>query len=223
MRWLRRSAPRQNTAHPPALFPEDVLSNVTAAECGRLAELAAGRRVLEIGSYLGRSTIAMAATAQVVHSIDPHNGGPAEDPNTLPGFLTNLTRYGVRDRVIVHVGVSAQIAALFRPSSFEVVFIDAAHHRPYVDADLRLSIGCLAPGGTIAFHDYATEGAYAVDGTWEPFSVDQAVREFADRAGIAVEQVDSMAVIVAPWADAEPEATGAWAGAIVALDEYLAR
>ena len=130
------------------VFAEDVLSNVTPAECSRLAQLATGRRVLEIGSYLGRSTIAMASTAEVVHSIDPHNGGPAEAPNTLPGFLANLERYGVRERVIVHIGVSTQIAALFRPTSFDLVFIDAAHHRPYVDQDLLLALRCLAPGGT---------------------------------------------------------------------------
>lgn len=222
-RTIRHLSRDRSEGSPETLFADDVFSAVTPAECDRLAELAAGGRVLEIGSFLGRSTIAMAAVARVVHSIDPHNGGPPEQRDTLSGFLSNLARYGVRDRVVVHVGVSSQIVPLFRESTFDLVFIDAAHHRPHVDRDLRLALDCLTAGGVIACHDYATEGAFGAAGDWEPFSVDVAVDEFAVHAGVAVERVDSLAVIFVPAPTATTDEHERWATAIAALDEFLAR
>ena len=49
MSWLRRGTQRRQKPLVHGAFAEDVLSNVTSAECSRLAQLATGRRVLEIG------------------------------------------------------------------------------------------------------------------------------------------------------------------------------
>src|SRR5487761_1123429 len=122
--WAGRS---DTTAVP--IFAADVRSAVTEAECLKLAELARGRRVLELGSYLGRSTIALASTADVVHSVDVH---PPEDvPNgaatTVTAFLANLDRYELRQKVVVHLGYSQLVLPEFLPASFDLVFIDAQH------------------------------------------------------------------------------------------------
>jgi predicted O-methyltransferase YrrM len=193
-----------------------VLSAVTRDECARLAELAAGGRVLEFGSYLGRSTIALASTATTVHSIDPHNDGPPGETDTLQRFLDNLRRYGMRDRVIVHIGVSTQIAPLFQPV-FDFAFIDAAHQRPYVDEDLLLAVGCLRPGGAVALHDYGASGAYGRSGNWEPFGVKDAADEFADRAGVELTVTDTTAVVVSPGEDSPPSVRARWSEAVARL------
>ena len=117
------------------IFAEEVLSAVSQTECERLAQLGRGADVLEIGAYYGRSTIALGSVANIVHSIDPHQGGPAEAPDTLAPFLENLRAHSVRDRVVVHVGPSTAVVPLFKSESFDVAFVDAMHQRPDVDID----------------------------------------------------------------------------------------
>jgi protein-L-isoaspartate O-methyltransferase len=70
------------------------------AEGKALAEMARGKRVLEVGSYCGLSTVCMARTAKHVVSVDPHDGrGTAESRGTPGGVPGNLERYGVTDKV----------------------------------------------------------------------------------------------------------------------------
>jgi hypothetical protein len=194
---------RRSTQQASWIFAEEVLSAASFAECERLAQLARDATVLEIGAYFGRSTIAMASGATVVHSIDPHRGGPPESPDTLAPFLENLTRHGVRDRVLVHVGPSAEIASLFEPECFDMAFVDAMHQRPDVDIDLALSARCVRPGGSLALHDYGRDGVY-VGEDWYPFGVTEAVAEFVALTGCDTpEVVDSLAVLRVPAGDGE--------------------
>jgi len=176
-------------------FAADVNSTVTEAECAELARLAESRAVLEIGSWYGRTTIALASTAALVHSLDPHTGGPPAQPNTLPEFIANLERYGVRERVVVHVGLSEQVCPRFRADAFELVFIDAMHYRDNVARDIELSLGCLASGGMLAVHDYGVAGAHDWLGNWHDFGVSEAVDEFCNRAGATLQQVETLAVL----------------------------
>jgi predicted O-methyltransferase YrrM len=200
-RWRTRRDDRRWT------FAEEVVSAVTEAELGRLASLAHDADVLEIGAYYGRSTIALASVAKVVHSIDPHRGGPDDDPDTLPAFLENLGSHGVRERVVVHVGLSTDVVPLVKPDSFDVVFVDAMHQRPAVDVDLALAAGCVRAGGWLAMHDYGLDGVY-VGETWHPFGVTEAVDEFVALTGAgAPSVVDRLAVVAVP---DSPEKLGAW-------------
>lgn len=205
-RWRTRRNERQWT------FAEEVLSAVTEAECERLASLAHDAYVLEIGAYYGRSTIALASVAKVVHSIDPHRGGPDEDPDTLPSFLENLSAHGVRGNVVVHVGLSTDVLPLVRPDSFDVVFVDAMHQRPEVDADVALAAGCVRAGGWLAMHDYGLDGVYVGD-EWHPFGVTEAVDEFVALTGArALDVVDRLAVVSVPDGREELEAWQAGLG-----------
>jgi predicted O-methyltransferase YrrM len=188
----------RRTHEPKWTFAEDVLSAVSEAECERLAELARDATALELGAYYGRSAIALASTANIVHSVDPHTGGTEESPDTLGPFLKNVERYGVREKVVVHVGLSTQVLTLVRPQSFDVVFVDAMHQRPDVDVDIALSASCLRAGGCLALHDYGRDGVY-VGETWHPFGVTESVDEFVARTGVAdPEVVDSLAIVHAP-------------------------
>jgi predicted O-methyltransferase YrrM len=149
-------------------------------EVARLVELAAGRTVLEVGTYLGHSAVAMAHVAKVVHTVDWHRGDPhAGDEETAHTFLDNLVAHGVRDSVIPHIGRSEDVLPLFREGSFDFAFHDAYHTTEAVWADAILMAGRLAPGSLLAFHDYGLFG----------------VKAAVDRLGPLVELTETLAVV----------------------------
>ena len=135
-------------------FPEDVTGWLTPSEGAALAELARGKRVLEIGSYHGRSTICMAQVAEHVTVIDWGQGDDSagREPSTL-ALLANLVHYGVRGRVYVHAASVAEAGALLPDAAYDLVFIDGAHDETSVRADLELARRVVKPGGVIAMHD----------------------------------------------------------------------
>jgi SAM-dependent methyltransferase len=168
------------------VFPESVDGWLTRAEGQCLSERSRGRRVLEVGSWCGRSTICLAQTARVVHAVDWHRGDGATGFRlTLPVFLENLARFGVADRVIPHVARIELLAGLFAASSFDLVFIDSCHDREAVETAIRICQPWLRPDGIWAFHDYAN-AAYPAVRT----AVDWLLRPPAH----ALEMVDSLAV-----------------------------
>src|SRR5436190_14499965 len=106
-------------------FPHDVEGWLTKAEGRRLAALAEGGCVLEVGSWQGRSTVCLAQTAAIVHAVDPHRGIPGIGPaSSLAPFLANLTRYALLDKVVVHVGTLMQMEAVLGPHLFDLLFLD---------------------------------------------------------------------------------------------------
>ena len=137
----------------------EILSAVTDAEAAQLTELARGRTVLEVGSWYGLSTVVMARTARMVHAVDWHRGDPhAGKRETLTSFWSNLERYDVRDRVVIHVGRAEVILPMLRPRSFDFAFLDGFHETEAVDRDARLILPLLRPGALLAFHDYGRFG-----------------------------------------------------------------
>lgn len=171
--------------------PSDVATSLTEREGRALAELADGKVVLELGAWQGASTIWMAQTAEVVHSVDHHNGdAQAGEGWTLPPYLRNLTRYGVRNKVVIHIGTFAQVLPYLAPFSFDLVFVDGFHTYEQVAADILLCSDTLDPDGTIAFHDYTRDGMQS--GGVE-FGVKRAVDEWLD--GEPDRIIDSLAIV----------------------------
>lgn len=135
------------------IFAEDIESAVTRRECEALARYAEGARVLEVGSWYGRSTIALASSADRVYAVDWHYGDAhAGQRDTLQGFLANLERYGVRGKVIPVVGVVEDVAPLFASRVFDVVFLDAFHEEETVFQHLCLLEGLIQY--RLLVHDY---------------------------------------------------------------------
>lgn len=180
-------------------FAEEIPSAVTERECRRLAELAEGRPVLEVGTYLGRSTIALASTAEVVHTVDfhPPDHLTREVESTLPAFLHNLDRYELRHKVVVHFGFSQETLPALREEWFDLAFIDGQHQREPVEEDIGLVLPHLANTAILAFHDYGRAGVHTAEG-WDDFHVTEVVDEFARRRGVDVEVVDTLAVLRLP-------------------------
>lgn len=135
-------------------FPKDVEGWLSEHEAMALARLAHDKSVLEIGSYCGRSTIAMAQTARSVDSIDWHNGdGMSGDGGTLEKFKFNLKKYKLGDRVKIHLGRTQDIAPTLPDKSFDMAFIDGAHDEASFSIDAKESLRLVKPGGAIAVHD----------------------------------------------------------------------
>ena len=124
-----------------------------------------GGRVVEIGSFRGRSTLLLASAARVgveVVAIDPHRGsdrGPGEiagDPRLgdrdHERFHANLADAGVADRVRHVRRFSAEATAEVR-GAIDTLFVDGAHRFAPARDDLRSWGERVRPGGTMLVHD----------------------------------------------------------------------
>jgi MMP 1-O-methyltransferase len=128
-----------------------------------LAKKTAGQgRIVEIGSWKGRSTICLAAGAKEagrgkIIAIDPFIGSSEhqrQDPdvNTLAEFKTNIANAGIAEMVEPKVMTSREAAAAFT-EPVELCFIDGAHEYEFVKEDYDLWFPKIVEGGVVAFHD----------------------------------------------------------------------
>ena len=155
----------------PATFTSiaDVEGWMTEGQARRLWDRAAalrpGSRIVEIGSYQGRSAIVLATAAPEgveVVAIDPHAGndrgpqqivGPAEEgQRDHEAFLANLERAGVRDRVR-HVRLPSQEASDAVEGDIDLLYIDGAHRYAPARSDIVLWGARVTNGGTLLIHD----------------------------------------------------------------------
>ena len=137
--------------------PRPVPTSLTASESRRLAKLAKGRKVLEVGSSYGFSTIVMAMTASHVDAVDPHPVITPLNPGTLEGLRLSVKEYGVEDRVTVIQDYSYNALPEMPAGSYDLIFVDAFHKEEAVAVDAGLVKNLVKPGGYLAFHDYAED------------------------------------------------------------------
>jgi predicted O-methyltransferase YrrM len=147
----------------------DVEGWLTDAQIQALHEAALacppGGRIVEIGSFRGRSTIVLSSSAPEgtdVVAIDPHAGndrGPreiegfeAEAATDHDVFNRNLAAAGVADRVR-HVRAFSDAAHGEVTDPIDVLFIDGAHRFGPARADIRGWGARVAPGGRMLIHD----------------------------------------------------------------------
>jgi len=146
--------------------------------------------VLEIGSYCGKSTIYLAAGArtrnQLTITIDHHRGSEEHQPgweyhdptladprtgriDTLPELRATLAGAGLEDDVVVIVGRSRQVAALWQ-TPLGMVFIDGGHTDEAARTDYEAWAPHVAPAGVLAIHDVFPDPE---DGGQAPFRIYQ--------------------------------------------------
>jgi predicted O-methyltransferase YrrM len=147
----------------------DVEGWMTEAQAQRLwdraAALTAPARVVEIGSYQGRSAIVLARAAAdgvEVVAIDPHagndrgpqqiHGAPDEGQADHEAFLANLAEAGVADRVR-HVRQFSDTAHDDVEDPIDVLYIDGAHRYGPARNDIRDWGARVRDGGTLLIHD----------------------------------------------------------------------
>lgn len=166
-------------------FPGEVRGWLSEREGRRLAELAEGKRVLEIGAFAGRSTICMAQVAASVDVIDPLDGRATPTPcDHSDELVANLKRYKIGAKI--HCGTTEEMAPTLDEQSFDLVFIDGDHSLPAVQLDIKESLRLLKPGGVLAFHDY---------GTAKDPAVAIAVNELLAEGAEWLDQCESIAVV----------------------------
>jgi predicted O-methyltransferase YrrM len=148
---------------------EHVEGWLTDAQALRLwsaaSRLSAPARIVEIGSFQGRSTVILATAAASgieVVAIDPHAGndrGPqeisgyeAEAASDNERFEQNLRDAGVRDRVR-HVRAFSDAAHGEVEDPIDLLYIDGAHRYAPARDDIVQWGRRVRPGGTMLIHD----------------------------------------------------------------------
>jgi len=132
--------------------------------------------IVEIGSLLGKSAIAMASvTHRKIICVDPHEGywetaylkyrnvRGVEDGdinrrdlvgNTLEQFTENVGHYGYADQIEPWVMMSDQAAKQWDGREICLLFIDGSHEYEDVRHDFQAWRPYLSPQAVVMFHDY---------------------------------------------------------------------
>jgi MMP 1-O-methyltransferase len=110
--------------------------------------------IVEIGSYLGKSTIQLAQSGSVVYAIDPHKGdlGGQRVRPTLVQFRKNILKAGLKDSVVPVVNTS-RVASLKWNKPIKFLYIDGLHDIDHATEDYELWSPHVLTGGIIAMHD----------------------------------------------------------------------
>jgi MMP 1-O-methyltransferase len=141
------------------------------------AGLVAGRTglgpLLEVGTYCGKSALYLGAAAEATSAtlvtIDHHHGSEENqagwehhdstlvDPDsgrmdTLPLARRAVEQAGLEDHVVLVVGESIRVAALWS-TPLALLFIDGGHGAEVAWADYRAWTPKVAAGGYLAIHD----------------------------------------------------------------------
>ena len=126
--------------------------------------------IIEIGSWLGRSTVQLAKACEIsgngrVHAIDTFRGNPGKehiykkplrDGETIfERFNKNISSIGLKKFVVVHRGSSEEVRKKIGKVKAKLIFIDACHEYEAVKKDIQLWEGFLMKGGYIALHDFS--------------------------------------------------------------------
>jgi predicted O-methyltransferase YrrM len=131
----------------------------------RASEVPPGGRIVEIGSFRGRSMVTIGLTAPEgveIYAIDPHAGND-RGPQEIDGFedeaavdskvfLDNLERAGVRDRV-TYVRKFSHDAHDDIPGDIDLLHIDGAHRFTPAREDIVAWGKRVKPGGVMLIHD----------------------------------------------------------------------
>lgn len=127
------------------------------SEVEKLNELALGKVVLEVGSFMGLSAYCMACVAESLTCVDTfkaNSAGQVQQPHftTLEAFDRAVSRY----RNVTRYPMTSLEASTVLGSApkFDMVFLDAMHTYDEVKADIERWYPTLKSGGTLAFHDY---------------------------------------------------------------------
>ncbi|MCX5815078.1 MAG: glycosyltransferase [Proteobacteria bacterium] len=132
-------------------------------------------KILEIGSYRGRSTnaigYAMRDTGMELYCLDVWRDFmeqgirqldatadllPHSDFAIFEDFLRNVEQFG--DKIRILRGSTAQFAGILPELFFDLIFVDGAHDYENVRRDITAALKCIKPGGIICGHDYHTGG-----------------------------------------------------------------
>jgi predicted O-methyltransferase YrrM len=126
------------------------------------------RRVLEIGTHIGCSTLSLAValqrTAGKLWTVDIQDvNDPAARPWLVHGSSASpaelAERLGCRQRITFVTADSLSFLGAEQgdPGGFDLIFLDGLHFAAQVYQEIPLALRRLRPGGLILLHDYFPE------------------------------------------------------------------
>lgn len=139
---------------------DDIPGWLQNGEGALLAILAQDRIVLELGSYMGRSTRAMAPFAKHIYCVDhfhPNSMGQGYNPaseGVLDAFLEHTAPW--RHKIAYLQMMTSDALAIEWPR-VGLLFIDAGHSHQDVVRDIKF-VRFLEQGGIMALHDTEKPG-----------------------------------------------------------------
>lgn len=121
-------------------------------------------RIVEIGSWEGRSTIALAnSTAREVNAVDTWKGSPSDQSSALAAerdvfttFLSNIAE-ATSGNVVAH-RMDWRRYRQCDESPIALLFIDAEHTYDEVSKQLTAFLPLMSPGGIVCGDDFDATG-----------------------------------------------------------------
>ncbi|MDP2289453.1 MAG: class I SAM-dependent methyltransferase [Actinomycetota bacterium] len=117
--------------------------------------------VVEIGSYLGRSTVAIASgvSGAPIYAVDPHTGDITEAQrgelvDTYSEFMHNIEAAGALHKITPMRMMSVSAAAQYSGPPIGFLFVDGWHSADAVEEDIRNWQPYFADEITVIFDDW---------------------------------------------------------------------
>ena len=136
-------------------------------------KLPAASRLVELGSFEGRSSVALAAVMprdSVLHCVDHFKGSMEHHDmgldvgNIFESFLGNIERFGVRGSIRVLKSNTIDAARQFADDSVDLLLHDASHDFESVVADLQVWYPKLKTNGWLFCDDYEEQWKGVIEG-----------------------------------------------------------
>lgn len=118
------------------------------------------KTMIEIGSFVGESTILFAQSFKKVIAIDPFMEGYDDlDPTSYlfefkNVYQTYLDRTGDYKNIETIVSTSNDAISQLKGQEFDFIYIDGLHTYEGVKTDITNYLSLVKPGGVIGGHDY---------------------------------------------------------------------
>lgn len=129
----------------------------------RARELPDGAKIVEVGSYHGRSLIFLAEAFAIlgknqvkIWAVDPW----AWKPGDWPAILHNLSQHARPSALrLIHLVRADSVSAsgMFDDGELTMAFLDGEHRDPHPRQDIEQWLPKVKQGGLLAGHDYGDE------------------------------------------------------------------
>jgi predicted O-methyltransferase YrrM len=126
------------------------------------------KTMIEIGSFVGESTVLFAQSFKEVISIDPFlEGYDEKDPTShlfdfKNVYQTYLERTGDHQNIKTIVSTSNDALDQLKGQEFDFVYIDGLHTYDGVKTDITNYLPLVKKGGVIGGHDYTNQISHLV-------------------------------------------------------------
>lgn len=161
------------------------------------AEVPADEAIVELGSFMGRSTAILALGASEghgaqVHAFDPWEDGPEVDssyaataptvadyrlPETRAAFDAHMMRTGASEQVTAHVCTAVEGAKAYDGPAVGLLWVDALHDYDSVVADLKAWLPKMAKAAVVVLHDVGDPRYAVLEAAEAAFTRTKALRE----------------------------------------------